>query len=360
MKQQFIQDCELEVLNTPLSLILTRNKYAIDFKIKNVGNIASKMLLKFQYENIKCQIPENEFNLNVNNEREFSIKVQPLKSGLQVLSIKVIGLIKKRIKSYVEVPNPNYVKKNDVMGIGDQNNLSAPQIDSNIPKTIKKEVIDEKVVENLLTIKNIYLNVIDSTTAPKEINDFINIGGDANPIGENIQSHLCNVLFYNPELTQTDGGKQLQFLREMFFRIKGMRKEPFYYITFPIDQGYSKEDSKLVQNAINFFIKNQLPSNINKLNIFNLSYMEPFTNKSTIILGRDKQNQYSKIESKIKNKFKDTIDVIIDADTFSYGRLYEDLKKATNNMNINLVNCIFTTDLIENRNLLLNLLNLFQ
>ncbi|MBD3227973.1 MAG: hypothetical protein GF329_07265, partial [Candidatus Lokiarchaeota archaeon] len=294
MKKQFIQDCELEVLNTPLSLILTKNKYAIDFKIKNMGNIASKMLLKFQYKNLKCQISEKpEFNLDVNKEREFSVKVQPLESGLQVLSIKVIGLLKKRIKSYVEVPNPDYVSQNDISTIETQGSLDAQQPPQNIPKTIKKEVIDEKVIENLLTIKNIYLNVIDSKTAPKEVNTFIDIGGDANPVGEKIQSHLCNVLFYNPEITQTEGGKYLQFLREMFFRIKGSRKEPFYYITFPIDQGYSENDSKMIQNAFIFFIKDQLPSSIKNLNIFNLSYIQSFNKKSTIILGKDNQNHYA-------------------------------------------------------------------
>ncbi|MBD3230961.1 MAG: hypothetical protein GF329_22470 [Candidatus Lokiarchaeota archaeon] len=51
---------------------------------------------------------------------------------------------------------------------------------------------------------------------------------------------------------------------------------------------------------------------------------------------------------------------MIDENTFSHGRLYKDLKEATENMNVNLVNCIFTTDIIENKSLMLKLFALFQ
>ncbi|MHA1268996.1 MAG: hypothetical protein ACTSPY_04345 [Candidatus Helarchaeota archaeon] len=363
MTEQIFQDCEIEIVNIPMSLILTKNKYAVDIKVKNTGNITSKFILKFQYPNLKCEISEKpEFNLNVDQIKDLSIKVQPLKSGLQILSIKVFGLIKKRIKSQIEVPNPNYHPPPQVTpGLGgtEMGNIQQPQ-PYNVPKTIIKEVINEKIEENLISIKNIYFNVIDSSSAPKEISHFINIGGDANPIGENIRSHLATIFFYNPELINTEDGQNLQFIRDIFFNLKRNRKEPFYYLTYPIDQEYSQEDTLVVKNAFNFFIKNQLPKDITELNLFNLNFIPSITNKPTIIIGKDSDDNYSKILQKLNNELKTQIEIVVDNDIFSHGRLYEDLKKITQNMRVNLVNILLTTNLIKNKNLFIKLINIFQ
>ncbi|MHA1309466.1 MAG: hypothetical protein ACTSQO_00940 [Candidatus Helarchaeota archaeon] len=362
MNEQIIQDCELEIVNIPMSLIQTKNKYAIDIKIKNTGNIASKYILKFQYPNLKCEISEKpEFNLDVNQVKDLSIKVQPLKPGLQNLSIKVIGLFKKRIKSIIEVPNPNYVPPIQTNQPNSLNGISTPQIaQPNVPKTIKKEVFKEQIIENLILIKNIYFNVIDTSAAPKEVNHFINIGGDANPIGENIHSHLITILFYNPDLIDTTGGQELQFLRDIFFNLKRLRKKLFYYITYPIDQEYSKEDALVIKNAFEYFVKSQLPPEITQLYLFNVGFISPIGKMPSIIIGKDNKENYKKIIQKIDDGLKNEIEIIIDDKLFSHGILYEDLEKITQNMNINVINIIFTTNLLDNKTLLLKFFNIFQ
>ncbi|MHA1249570.1 MAG: hypothetical protein ACTSRP_06230 [Candidatus Helarchaeota archaeon] len=361
MMNQIVQDCELEVINIPMNLILTKNKYAVDIRIKNTGNVASRFILKFQYPNLKCEISEKpEFDLNVNQVKDLSIKVQPLKSGLQNLTIKIFGLLKKRIKSYVEVPNPEY-KPMPTPGVDQYGNpVPAAMPPPNIPKTITKEVVKEEIIENLITIKNIYFNVIDKDSISKEITHFVNIGGDANPIGENIQSHLVAVFFYNPNLYDTVGGQKLQFLRDIFFNLKRIRREPFYYLTFPVDEEYSSEDARIIKDAFNYFIKEQLPSDINNLILFNLSFIPPINNKPSIIIGKDNEGAYEKIYKKLADEFKNNVDIIIDENLFSNGRLYIDLKDITKDMNVMVINVILTTNLIDNKNLIIKFINLFQ
>lgn len=362
MQDAFIQDCDLEIVHLPIGLIMTKNKYAVDFFIKNTGNVPSRFILKFDYPNLKCNISEKpEFDLEVDQTKDFSVKIQPIKSGLQELSIKVVGLIKKRIKSYIEVPNPNYKEPvaEPAVGPPSELNMAVKNIATTQPKTIRKEVFNEKVIENLILIKKLYLNVIDSDTAPKEIKHFINIGGDANPVGENIQSHLITILFYNPEIMSTQYGERLQFLREQFFTLKKFGKEPFYYITFPIDREYSKDDSKILQNAFNFFIRSQLPDSISKLNLFNVSFIPPFNDHPSIIVGKDDYGNYNKIVSKIQN-LNGNLEIVLDNDLFKQGILYNDLKEITKNMETTLVNVVFTLDIIDNKELFSKIINLFQ
>ena len=369
MNNEIIQDCELHILNLPLNLITTNNKYAVDFKIKNIGNVPSKFVLKFQYQDLKCEISQKpEFTLDVNEEKDFSIKVQPQKSGLKILSIRVIGLLRKLIKTYVEVPNPEIninpgqQVTDTIMGTNQLNSQISIQNTQQIQQTIKKEIIKEELVENLILIKNIYFNVIDPNTAPKEISTFINIGGDANPVGENIKSHLISVLFYNPELLEKDEGEYLQFLRELFFNYKKLRKEPFYYLTFPVDQQYSNEDFNIISSAFNFFIKNQIPKDIDYFYLLNFGIISSFDDKPHIIFATDHKNvgHIKKIIEKIDVEFKNKVNFIIDDDVFSSGILYEDLVKLINNLNIIPINVIITSDLIENRPLLSKFIDYFK
>ena len=134
----------------------------------------------------------------------------------------------------------------------------------------------------------------------------------------------------------------------------------FYYLTFPVDEEYSSEDARIIKDAFNYFIKEQLPNDINNLTLFNLSFIPPINNKPSIIIGKDNEGAYEKIYKKLADEFKNNVDIIIDENLFSNGRLYIDLKDITKDMNVMVINVILTTNLIDNKNLIIKFINLFQ